>query len=149
MNAGNDRDGMRWQFMTVYLNCKAKTITHVNDLPKQLPKSQAEIMRNLGMWINQGSGWIFSKIKRHYLNVAMYQPLKAASYIKLPEELRNSSKGLINIQNDDTECFRWCHITTLNPQNKYPQRITSSDRTFVERLNYSGTEFQRFSSPRM
>ena len=30
--------------------------------------------------------------------------------IELPTELRNSSKGLINIKNKD-ECFRWCHIS--------------------------------------
>ena len=35
----------------------------------------------------------------------------------------NSAKGLIKLQNDDNECFRWCHIRHLNPQEKDPQRI--------------------------
>ena len=26
------------------------------------------------------------------------------------------------IMNNDNECFRWCHIRYLNPQEKDPQR---------------------------
>ena len=50
-------------------------------------------------------------------------PLKGSSYIKLPPELINPAKGLINLQNNDNECFRWCHIRHLNPQQKNPQRL--------------------------
>ena len=38
--------------------------------------------------------------------------------MQLPEELRNSKKGLINIKNKDNECFHLCHIRTLNSINK-------------------------------
>ena len=63
------------------------------------------------------------------------------SLLKLPIELRNSAKGLINIKNEDNECFRWCHIRHLNPQDKYPQRIKKVDKQFIENLDYSGIEF--------
>ena len=33
----------------------------------------------------------------------------------LPKKLRNPMKGLINIQNEDNECFRWCLVRYLNP----------------------------------
>ena len=60
----------------------------------------------------------------------------------LPTELRNSSKGLINIKNkDDNECFRWCHIRHLNPQDKNPQRIKKDDKQYIEKLNYLSIEF--------
>ena len=32
-------------------------------------------------------------------------------------------KRVINLKNKDNECYRWCHITHLNPQDKDPQRI--------------------------
>ena len=67
--------------------------------------------------------------------------MRGSSYIKLPQELRNSSKGLINMKNNDNECFRWCHIRHLNPQDKYPQRIKKVDKQFIENLDYSGIEF--------
>jgi len=49
--------------------------------------------------------------------------MKGKSYIKLPPELQNSSKGLINIKNNDNECFRWCHIRHINPREVHSERI--------------------------
>ena len=91
--------------------------------------------------ISEGSGWTVKSVDNHYLNVVKYQPMRGSSYIKLPQELRNSSKGLINIKNKDDECFRWCHIRHLNPQIKDPQRVKKVDKAFIENLNYSGIEF--------
>lgn len=39
------------------------------------------------------------------------------------KELKKEVQGLINLKNEDNECFRWCHIRHLNPQDKNPQRI--------------------------
>ena len=39
-------------------------------------------------------------------------------------------KGLINLKNNDNECFRWCHVRYvryLNPADRNPQRITKKD----------------------
>ena len=70
-----------------------------------------------------------------------FQPLVGSSYIELPEELQNSMKGLINLKNNDNECFRWCHIRHLNPQENNPQRIKKVDKEYIKNLNYSGIEF--------
>ena len=67
--------------------------------------------------------------------------MRGSSYIKLPQELRNSEKGLIIMKNEDNECFRWCHIRHLNPQDKNPQRIKKSDKEHIDKLDYSGIEF--------
>ena len=48
---------------------------------------------------------------------------------------------MINLKNDDNECFRWCHIRHLNPQAKYPQRIKKVDKPYIEKLDYSGIQF--------
>ena len=58
--------------------------------------------------------------------------MKGNIYIKLPSELCNSAKGLVNLTvNNDNECFRWCHIRHINPQNKDPQQIKKSDKAFI------------------
>ena len=75
------------------------------------------------------------------INIVNYNPLKGSSYIDLPQELRNSAKGLINMKNKDNECFRWCHIRHLNPQDKDPQRIKKTDKQYIEKLDYSSIEF--------
>ena len=91
--------------------------------------------------VSKGSGWTIESVNNHYLNIVQYQPMKGSSYIKLPEELNNSKKGLINLQNNDNQCFRWCHIRYLNPQDKKPQRIKKSDKEYINKLDYSGIEF--------
>ena len=45
------------------------------------------------------------------------------------------------MKNNDNECFRWCHIRRLNPQDKDPQRIRKSDKEYINKLDYSGIEF--------
>ena len=65
----------------------------------------------------------------------------SSTNIKLSEELRNSSKGLINMKNEDNEGFRWCHIRHLNPQDKYPQRMKKSDKQYIKSLDYTEIEF--------
>jgi len=55
--------------------------------------------------------------------------------------LRNSKKGLINIKNEDNKCFLWCHIRHLNSVKHHAERITTNDREFVQKLNYSGITF--------
>ena len=52
-----------------------------------------------------------------------------------------TKKGLINLKNNDNECFRWCHIRLLNPQDKDPQRIKKSDKEYINKLDYSGIKF--------
>ena len=56
-------------------------------------------------------------------------------------KLRNPKKGLINIKNKDDECFRWCHIRHLNPQEKDLQRIKKEDKKMINELNYYGIDF--------
>ena len=33
------------------------------------------------------------------------------------------------MKNKDNECFRWCHVRHLNPQEKDPQRIKKADKS--------------------
>ena len=126
---------------TAYFNSKTKTLINENEINEVLQTSRQELMKAIGQWISEGSGWTIKSVDGHYINLTKYKPLKGSSYIELPTELRNSSKGLINLQNTDSECFRWCHIRHLNPQEKYPQRIKKSDKEYINKLDYSGINF--------
>lgn len=88
-----------------------------------------------------GSGWTISSVDGHFVNVVKYRSLEGNSYIPLPVELRHSKKGLVNLKNEDNECFRWCHVRLLNPQERNPQQIKRTDRKMVEELSYQGIEF--------
>ena len=103
--------------------------------------SRQGILNVIDKWVSEGLGWVIDRIDSHYLNVTLYKPLNGSSYIELPTELRNPKKGLINIKNQDNECFRWCHIRMVNPTNKDPERVKKEDKGMIEKLDYSGIEF--------
>ena len=103
--------------------------------------SRQEILNTIDKWVSEGSEWVIDRIDSHYINVTTYKPLNGSSYIELPTELRNPKKGLINIKNKDNECFRWCHIRHLNPQEKNPQRIKKEDKKMINELNYDEINF--------
>ena len=50
-------------------------------------------------------------------------------------------KGLINLKNKDIECFKWCHISFINPQNKHHVRINKQDKKIADTLDYNGINF--------
>ena len=126
---------------SVFANSNPQLITSVEDIMDTLQLSQQKVLGVVDRWISQGSGWTIDHIDSHHLNITIYKPLKGSSYIKLPAKLSNPMKGLINLKNNDNECFRWCHIRHLNPQERNPQRIKQSDKECVEKLNYDGVTF--------
>ena len=138
----NSKTGKRVSiYETAFFNGKAKTITKVDDIEPELNISRQELLNTIDKWVSEGSGWVIDRIDSHYINVTLYKPLNGSSYIELPAELRNSKKGLINMKNEDEECFRWCHIRHLNPQIKYPERIKKEDKKMINELNYDGINF--------
>ena len=70
-----------------------------------LDKCFQEILYRIDNWINESSGWILESIESQYINISTFRPLLGTSYIKLPVELRNPKKGLINIKNNNQKCL--------------------------------------------
>ena len=130
-----------YEFTQPYFNSTTRIILNELDIQDFYDKAVEEILNRIARWISKGSGWVIERIINFYLNIVSYVPLKGRSYFPLPEELRNSRKGLINLQNDDNECFRWCHVRHLNPVQKNPQRLTQKDRAVAKTLDYTGVTF--------
>ena len=125
----NSKTGKRVSiYKTAFFNGKAKTITKPNDIEPELNMSRQEILNVIDKWVSEGLGWVIDRIDSHYINVTTYKPLHGSSYIELPTELRNPKKGLINIKNKDDECFRWCHIRNLSPQEKILRELRKRTR---------------------
>ena len=51
-------------------------------------------------------------IQYYNINLLFLKSLlvKGSSYFPLPQELKSLMKELINIQEEDNECFRWCLV---------------------------------------
>ena len=50
-------------------------------------------------------------------------------------------KGLTNIKNKDTECFKWYHVRFINPRNSQPEKINKQDKKIASTLDYRGINF--------
>ena len=128
-------------YKSAYFNSKPQTIINNTEIHGSLQLSEQQILNLVAQWISEGSGWTVESVDNHYINVVQYEPMKGSSYIELPTELRSNMNGLINMKNEDNECFRWCHIRHLNPQNKDSQRIKKVDKQYVNNLDYTEIEF--------
>ena len=80
------------------------------------------VLESLAKFQRQGSNWIIRSVLSLDLQTAKYEPLGGSSYIPLPDCLV-SMKAIINVKNEDDECFKWAIIRELNPVEKHSERI--------------------------
>ena len=123
------------EYSSVYFDCTTKTVINFEYM---LDKSLQEVLYRIGNWINKGSGWIIESMCGEYVNISAYGSLIGSIYIELPDELKHSRKGLINIKNNDNKCSLWCHIRHLNFVGRSSQRITKEDKEMISKLDYEG-----------
>ena len=57
-------------------------------------------------WAYIGSGLTLHLVLRRQLVISEVAPCKGSCYFPVPEELTNSIRKLIIVQNNDNECFR-------------------------------------------
>ena len=100
------------EYSPVYFNSTTKTVINSEF---NLDKLFQKILYRIDNWINEGSGWIVES-----MNISADSPLVGSTYIELPDELKNSMKGLINMKSSDNKCFLWCHAWHLNLIDKNP-----------------------------
>ena len=86
----------------------------------------------------EGSGWAITRVFSLEINSGELDPLMGTGgrFIPTPEFLRNSKKGLLNIQSGDSgECFRLSVIAGLiEPVKQHPERMNHY-LPFIDNLN--------------
>ena len=80
----------------------------------------------------EGSG----SILQYQLVISKICSCEGSSYFPLPKGLRSEIKGLIDVQNVNNECFRWCMVIYLNLVSKNPPKIRNADKKFGKQLNF-------------
>ena len=88
----------------------------------------------------EGSGWQFLKVIKLVLHTTRWDPINAGSYIDLPEALKNKH-AIINMKNQDEECFKWCVLRALYPKDKNAERIDKDLKSKQDTLNMKGIRY--------
>ena len=99
-----------------------------------------KVMENIANFQMQGSNWTFKSIMALEIHTVAYEPLRGSSYIPLPRALA-TRKAIINLKNEDDECFRWAVLRAMNPTDKNPQRIDKNLKSKRDQINMDGIEF--------
>ena len=87
-----------------------------------------------------GSGWVFVEVEDLTLHTDIWNPINASSYIDLPKELKNKN-AIINMKNQDNECFKWCVLRALNPKDKNAERIDKDLKSKENTVNMEGIAY--------
>ena len=90
----------RFDIETIYIKTNAITVTNQRF---NLNSAYEQLKHRLDIWTGAGSGWIIDKIEDINADISNYDPLSGSAYISLPPEVKNSMKGLINLENKDNE----------------------------------------------
>ena len=100
----------------------------------------ARIDENIANFQQRGSNWVFVSINQLEIHLVDFIPLGGSSYIPLPKKIRDK-KAIINLTNEDDQCFKWSVVRALLPVKDHPERITKTLKEHSERFNWSGLPF--------
>ena len=116
-------------------------LTDISLLDRELNKRIKAIEGCIEKFEKEGSGWIISRLLEFQIKIAKYKPLKGSSYIMLPEKYRNPKFRLINMKNDDQECFKWCVGRSDCMDQKNKDRVSERVIESTKKYNWDGIKF--------
>ena len=88
----------------------------------------------------RGSNWRFQRVISLDILFTDFQPLRGSTFLPLPSKI-STKKAVINMKNNDDQCFKWSVVRALHPVDIHPERITKELKDQSERLDWSGLKF--------
>ena len=85
-------------------------------------KMKKTVLESLVNFQRQESNWRFCSVLSLDLHTVKYEPHGGSSYIPLPAFLA-AKKAIINLKNEDDECFKWAITRALNSVEKNSEHI--------------------------
>ena len=100
----------------------------------------SNVLESLAKFQRHEINWRFRSGLSLHLHTVKYEPLGGSSYIPLPKFLA-AKKAIINLKNEDDECFMWAITRALNPVENNSERIDRKLREKSKVLNCAGLKF--------
>ena len=108
-------------------------------LPEQLSEAMETVSESMSIFAQAGSGWTLEANRSIILEMVDYRPIGGTSYIELPKNIFDT-KSIVNVQNDDQQCFMWAVLAALHPADFHAERVIHYE-PYTEELNFTGIEF--------
>ena len=113
---------------------KTEVNLEITDSNELLSKMKETVFESLAKFQRQESNWKFHSVLSLDLHTVKYVSLGGSSYIPLPKFLA-AKKAIVNLKNENDECFKWAITRALNPVEKNSERIDKELREKSEVLN--------------
>ena len=88
----------------------------------------------------RGSNWRFERVLSLDVHFTDFQPLRGSTFLPLPSKI-STKKAVINMKNNDDQCFKWSVTRALNPVDVHPERVSKELKDQSQRLDWSGLKF--------
>ena len=121
-------------------NSEVERVMEDTDLDELYDKMMRECLEKMDKFQKKGSGWRFEEVVSININVDPFNPMRAGSYFTLPRKLA-LKKAIINVQNEDNECFKWAVTSAVFKREKKPHRLDAEMRRNAARLDWDGIKF--------
>ena len=113
--------------------------TYPQQLNEQFEAMMESVEERLSTFMQAGSGWTLQENHALILEMVNFNPIGGSSYIELPKDIYDT-KSIVNVKNQDQECFKWSILAALYPANRDAERV-SKYQVYQEELNFTGIEF--------
>ena len=88
----------------------------------------------------RGSNWRFERVLSLDVHLTDFIPLRGSTFFPLPKKIADK-KSVINMKNDDDQCFKWSVTRARHPVDKNSERITKELKKQSEKFDWSGLKF--------
>jgi hypothetical protein len=117
------------------------TVKLANDDGEEIFMNGLEkILESIVAYQKEGSGWVIDRVIDLSIHIVKFRPLSGSSYIPLPKGLAGK-EAIINMKNNDQECFKWSVTRALHPMEKNAERISRTLRMQAAKLDWSMFNF--------
>ena len=128
------------QILNSYFNSETVENLEGTDESVIYDRSIQTIEERIQNFNQRGSNWRFQRVLSLDAHFTDFQPLRGSTFLPLPSKI-STKKAVINMKNDDDQCFKWSVVRALNPVEKNSERITKELKDQSERLDWSGLKF--------
>jgi hypothetical protein len=106
-----------------HFRSKTHKLIGIDNTEESFHIMKEKMLKSFSEYQKRGSGWRLRRVDLLEILIGKYQPLKGKGHIPLPKAIKKK-KVIINMKNDDDECFKWAVTRALNPIDIHPERIS-------------------------
>lgn len=136
----DDEGGRAVESQKIYLNTRTEIIDFETDLRTFFREYIVNIVDQKIEDIElRGSGFALAEIVELNVQVSSYDPCAGSTYIPLPKYLQDKH-AIINVKNNDNQCFKYAILSALYPQGRNSERV-SNYLPYNSKVNFTDIRF--------